>query len=246
MDAADRRGNMGNKTTAEFSPNIALFRMMAGIIVTWLLIGVLLFGGAGRLDWKLGWIFFIVWGLFKILFIFMLRWLDPELLVERATRHENTQAYDRWLLPIYYLMSFGTILIAALDNGRFQWSGLVPAAVIVCVYIIYLLGNGLASWAVASNPFFSSESRLQADRDQRVTRKGPYQFIRHPAYSASIIFWPITGLMLGSWWSVIPGVLAALMMLIRTVYEDRMLVAELDGYAEYAQQVRYRLIPGIW
>jgi protein-S-isoprenylcysteine O-methyltransferase Ste14 len=52
--------------------------------------------------------------------------------------------------------------------------------------------------------------------------------------------------MLESWWALIPGFLASLMMLIRTVYEDRMLKAELPGYAGYARQVRYRLIPGIW
>jgi len=52
--------------------------------------------------------------------------------------------------------------------------------------------------------------------------------------------------MLESWWAVMPGFLAGLMMVIRTVYEDRMLNAELPDYAEYAQQVRYRLLPGIW
>jgi protein-S-isoprenylcysteine O-methyltransferase Ste14 len=52
--------------------------------------------------------------------------------------------------------------------------------------------------------------------------------------------------MLESWWAVIPGFLAGLMMIIRIVYEDRMLIAELPGYSEYAKQVHYRLIPGIW
>jgi protein-S-isoprenylcysteine O-methyltransferase Ste14 len=52
--------------------------------------------------------------------------------------------------------------------------------------------------------------------------------------------------MLGSWWAVLPGALAALTMFIRTVYEDRMLHVELPGYADYARQVRYRLLPGIW
>jgi protein-S-isoprenylcysteine O-methyltransferase Ste14 len=79
-----------------------------------------------------------------------------------------------------------------------------------------------------------------------VTSSGPYQFIRHPAYLASLLFWPVTGLMLESWWAVIPGIMTGLMMIIRTVYEDRMLHAELPGYADYALQVRYRLIPGLW
>jgi protein-S-isoprenylcysteine O-methyltransferase Ste14 len=167
-------------------------------------------------------------------------------MVERATRHENRQPYERLLLPVYFLMSFGTILVAGLDGGRFRWSGEVPAALIVVAYLIYLFGNGLASWAVSANPFFSSESRLQTERDQKVARAGPYQFVRHPAYLATILLWPVTGLLLESWWAVVPGLLAALMMLIRTVCEDRMLQAELPGYAEYARQVHYRLFPGIW
>jgi protein-S-isoprenylcysteine O-methyltransferase Ste14 len=113
-------------------------------------------------------------------------------------------------------------------------------------YIIYLLGNSLAGWAINSNPFFSAESRLQTDRNQRVTSSGPYRFIRHPAYSASILLWITTGLMLESWWAVLPGFLAGLTMIIRTIYEDRMLQAELPGYVDYAKQVRYRLIPGVW
>lgn len=236
----------GKADPVSLTPNQALLKMTAGIVVTWLIVGVLLFAGAGRFNWGLGWLFFAVWGLLKLAFILILRWHDPALMVERATRHENTQRYDRLLLPIYFVMAFGAILVGGLDGGRFGWSGEMPVTVIVIAYIIYLLGNGLASWAAGSNPFFSSESRLQAERDQQVIRQGPYRFVRHPAYLATVLLWPVTGPLLGSWWAVIPGLLAALTMFVRTVYEDRMLQAELPGYAEYARQVRYRLFPGIW
>lgn len=236
----------GGTDLVRITPNRALLKMTAGILVTWMLVGILLFGGAGRLDWGLGWLFFALWGLLKLAFILLLRWHDPALMVERATRHDNTQRYDRVLLPVYFLMAFGAILVAALDGGRFHWSGEVPAALIVLAYVVYLFGNGLAAWAAGSNPFFSSESRLQADRDQKVARQGPYRFVRHPAYLATILLWSVTGLLLESWWAVIPGTLAAIIMFMRTVYEDRMLLVELPGYANYARQVRYRLFPGIW
>lgn len=228
------------------TPNAALLKTLVGILASLLFIAVLVFAGAGRLNWGLGWLFVVVWGLLKVVFILLLRWYDPALLVERATRHENTQKYDRLLVPVYFVFSFGTILVAGLDGGRFSWSGEMPIALIIISYVIYLFGNWLASWAVSANPFFSSESRLQVDRNQKVTRLGPYRFVRHPAYLATVIIWPVTGLLLESWYAVIPGLLAALMMFIRTIYEDRMLHAELPGYAEYAQQVRYRLFPGIW
>jgi len=239
-------GLSGKNATRRMTPNAALVRMLTGFLVVSFVIGVLLFGAAGRLDWVLGWVFLLVWSLPKLVFTCLLRWSDPELLVERVTRHANTQPYDRLILPVYFVMAFGTILVGALDGGRFQWSGNISLGVIVLGYIINLAGNSLAAWAVNSNPFFSAESRLQTDRNQQVTRRGPYRFVRHPGYLATILLWPAVGPILGSWWAVIPGLLAALLMFIRTIYEDRMLQAELPGYAEYARQVRYRLFPAIW
>jgi len=228
------------------TPNKALLKMIARIMASWIFLAVLVFAGAGRLEWELGWLFVAIWGSLKLVFVLLLRWHDPGLMVERATRHENAQPYERLIIPVYFLLSFGAILIAALDGGRFHWSGKVPLWVVVIAYVIYLIGNLLAAWAAGSNPFFSSESRIQAERDQKVTRVGPYRYVRHPAYLAAVLLWPVTGPLLGSWWAVIPGLLAALMMFIRTFYEDRMLRAELAGYVDYARQVRYRLFPGVW
>ena len=234
------------KDTKNITPNAAFVKMLAGILASSLFTAMLLFGAAGRMDWALGWLFIAAWSVLKLVFIILLRWRDPALMVERVTRHENTQRYDRLILPVYFVLAFGSILVAGLDGGRFRWSGEMPVALIVVSYIIYLFGNGLAAWAVNSNPFFSAESRLQTDRNQKVTNSGPYRFIRHPAYLAAILLWPTMGLMVESWWAIIPGILAALTMVIRTVYEDCMLRNELPGYADYARQVRYRLIPGLW
>lgn len=228
------------------TPNAAFLKTLAGLLVSTLAVGILLFGAAGRLDWALGWLFLAAWSLLKLVFLIILRWRDPALMVERATRHKNTQRYDRLILPVYFVLAFGTILLGGLDGGRYHWSGNVPLVVIILSYVIYLFGNGLAAWSVNSNPFFSSESRIQADRGQKVTSAGPYLYVRHPAYLAAILLWLVTGPMLASWWAVIPGVLAAFTMFLRTVYEDRMLQKELGGYADYAQKVRYRLFPGLW
>jgi protein-S-isoprenylcysteine O-methyltransferase Ste14 len=220
--------------------------MVVSILVGTLLTAALIFISAGKFDWPLAWLFVLAWSLFKLVLAILLRLRNPELMVERATRHENTQPYDRWIIPVYFVLAFGTIGIAGLDGGRFRWSGEIPTILVIIAYIIYLLGNFLAAWAVDANAFFSAESRLQTDRQQTVTRTGPYRFVRHPGYLAAIVLWPVTGPMLGSWWAILPGVLAALAMFIRTIYEDRMLQAELPGYQEYSQQVRYRLFPGIW
>jgi protein-S-isoprenylcysteine O-methyltransferase Ste14 len=191
------------------TPNTAALKMLLGFMASLILTLVLLFGGAGRLNWKLGWLFAGVWILPKLGFLILLRWRNPDLLIERATRHANTQPYERIILPVYFVLAFGTFLVGSLDGGRFQWSGELPGWLIVAAYIIYLLGNGLAGWAMNANPFFSSESRTQPERGHYVVSSGPYRYVRHPSYLATLLLWPVTGPMLGSWWAVIPAVMGA-------------------------------------
>jgi protein-S-isoprenylcysteine O-methyltransferase Ste14 len=97
-----------------------------------------------------------------------------------------------------------------------------------------------------ANTYFSTAVRIQSDRGQTVCRTGPYRFVRHPGYVGFILQSFGTPILLGSTWALIPGVAAAAILVIRTSLEDRMLQAELTGYREYVQEVRYRLVPRIW
>jgi protein-S-isoprenylcysteine O-methyltransferase Ste14 len=228
------------------TPGAVAIKEIARMTVFGLLIGVLIFLPAGRLDWPMGWVFFGLWLVPKLAYVFLLLWHDPDLLVERATRHEDTKQWDKIIIPVYFVFALATFLVGGLDGGRFRWSGEIPAAVIVIAIIIYLLSNALSGWVILTNPYSSSEARIQSERGQQVITAGPYRFVRHPMYLVAVIIWPVTPLILESWWAVIPGVLTALLMVVRTALEDRMLIGELPGYAEYAQQTRFRLIPGIW
>ena len=97
-----------------------------------------------------------------------------------------------------------------------------------------------------SNKFFSSAVRIQKDRGHTVISTGPYRFVRHPGYVGLCVFTLAEPLALGSWWAFIPGGLATILVIVRTVLEGRTLQAELPGYKEYAARVRYRLLPGVW
>jgi protein-S-isoprenylcysteine O-methyltransferase Ste14 len=88
--------------------------------------------------------------------------------------------------------------------------------------------------------------RIQSDRGQTVCKEGPYRYVRHPGYLGGFLFTVTMGLMLGSWWAFIPQFIAALMLIPRTVLEDRTLQAELPGYQDYVRETPYRLLPGIW
>jgi protein-S-isoprenylcysteine O-methyltransferase Ste14 len=97
-----------------------------------------------------------------------------------------------------------------------------------------------------ANAYFSTAVRIQTDRDQTVCRSGPYRYVRHPGYLGFILQSIGTPLLLGSLWALIPGLAAVALMVVRTILEDRMLQAELAGYSDLVQAVRYRLVPGIW
>jgi protein-S-isoprenylcysteine O-methyltransferase Ste14 len=97
------------------------------------------------------------------------------------------------------------------------------------------------------NRFFSSVVRIQSDRGQFVVTSGPYAFIRHPGYVAGILVVFASGIALGSWLAAALLIVTSLpFLLYRAITEDRVLLAELPGYREYAERVRWRLIPGIW
>ena len=108
------------------------------------------------------------------------------------------------------------------------------------------LSPRMVEWATGSNAFFSLTVRIQKERSHAVATGGPYRFVRHPSYAGGILFELAAPIMLGSWWALIPGGLNAILFVIRTALEDKTLQAELDGYQEYAQRTRYRVLPGIW
>jgi protein-S-isoprenylcysteine O-methyltransferase Ste14 len=209
-----------------------------------LLIGAILFGAAGRLDWWGAWALILGFAFFMALAAVWTLRHNLDLLNERGQIAENTKAWDKVLLTLYTLLLLGTLAIAGLDV-RFRWSVMPPALQAVGGAGL-LLAAGLVYWAATSNAYLSAVVRIQTDRGQQVVTTGPYRYVRHPMYSAMFFFFWGIPLLLGSWWALIPSTLNVVVFIVRTVLEDKTLQAELPGYAEYAQSVRYRLVPGLW
>lgn len=148
-------------------------------------------------------------------------------------------------MGVVALLTIVRLVVAGLDY-RNGWTQGMPFVLQVAMLVIALLGFATVAWATASNPFFSLIVRIQKERGHYVATKGPYRIVRHPAYVGTILQELSIPIMLGSWWALIPGGVSFLLFVIRTALEDRILRAELGGYEEYAQKVRYRLLPGIW
>ncbi len=204
-----------------------------------------LFIPAGRLDWAWGWALVGIYAVWVGANALILIPTSPELLAERAARRKGSKSWDVAILGIIGLATVAKHILAGLDV-RLGWTAPFPVAFQMAALVIAALGYGLVTWSMAANAFFSQVVRIQADRDHTVATGGPYRYVRHPAYIGSFAFELATPIMLGSLWALIPGVLSALLILVRTALEDTTLQEELPGYREYARHTRYRLLPGVW
>jgi protein-S-isoprenylcysteine O-methyltransferase Ste14 len=207
-------------------------------------IGLVLFGSAGRLD--LPWF----WALIAVHAIGLLAGqlaMDPGLDRERLKPAPGGPAGKEYFFRIGGTIAIlSHLAVAGLDVGRFHWSVPPPTALRVVALVVYAAGLGFSMWAVATNRFFSSVVRLQSDRGHHVIDTGPYRFVRHPGYAGMMVAALSGSVVLGSWWSAVPMLLFGGMLVRRLTMEDRFLNANLDGYRAYAGRVRSKVLPGVW
>jgi protein-S-isoprenylcysteine O-methyltransferase Ste14 len=203
---------------------------------------VVLIGAAGESSVAL-WLYVGLWSAFILVTSFT---VDPDLIRER--RRPGPGRQGSLLRAGLFTASIGVshLIIAGLDVGRLHWSDTVPTGLHVVGFVGLVASFGLFGWATAVNRFFSSVVRIQRDRGHHVVLAGPYRYVRHPGYTATIGFCLCSPLALGSWLSLLPNLVGIGALVWRTVFEDRLLTEELEGYRAYAERVRSRLLPGVW
>jgi protein-S-isoprenylcysteine O-methyltransferase Ste14 len=210
-------------------------------VAFFVLAAVALFAAAGTMAILTYWIYLAI---FAAVFLASFLWLDPDLARERMRPGGKKPPLA---LRVFSGVLFVHWVIAGLDHGRFHWSDSVPTWLQWTALIAVAAGYAFCFWAMRVNRFFSSIVRIQNDRGQVVVTTGPYVFIRHPGYLAGIVIVAASGLALDSWAAAAILVVSILpFLLYRTATEDRALLAELPGYRDYAERVRWRLLPGIW
>lgn len=202
------------------------------------------FSAAGRVDWWAAWLVIISFTVFLVLFIIWGLQRSPDLIRERSQIASNVKGWDKAINGLYVVLLFTLLLVAGLDV-RYGWSS-IAIAVQVVAYAGFIAAIFVIWYALVENPFAARYARIQDDRDQVVISSGPYRIVRHPMYAAIIVLMICLPLELGSLAALLPGVLISALYVLRSKLEDRMLLEELPGYADYAQQTRYRLLPGVW
>lgn len=215
--------------------------MFVRVISVALVLGLLLFLPAGRLDVPAFWAYIAL-----IVLAFggtytLLSRRRPDLVAERMRPPSDRDRATRRLVAAPLL---GHLVLAGLD-ARFGWSA-VPPALQVLGFAAAAGGFALVTWTLLTNPFASSAVRVQGERGQTVISSGPYALVRHPMYLAVVLLCAGAGVALGSWWSALALVPVVPVFVRRTLLEDRMLHDELAGYPEYAARVRWRVVPGVF
>lgn len=222
--------------------NKDIIRRLVQVFSVLILQGAILFIAAGTLSWKWAW-YVLLLGL--ILLITNLILLPAELVEERGRKKENVKKWDRMITSIVMFPTILMYVFSGLDH-RFNWTGDVHIIINIAGLVLIFLGSMIFTWSMVSNKFFSTLVRLQTDRQHTVVTEGPYKYVRHPGYLGYIIFTLATPIAVGAFWGLIFSVIIGILLIVRTALEDATLKKELPGYAEYTENVKYKLIPFLW
>ena len=215
----------------------AILKFILGVV----LVGVLIFLPAGTL------VFFNGWLLMGILFIPMfcagivMMFKNPELLKSRLDAKEK-QKDQSMVVKLSGLMFLAGFIVAGLDF-RFGWFTL-PKGVVIDGAIVFLVAYILYAEVLRENTYLSRT--IQVQENQKVIDTGLYGIVRHPMYSATLLLFLAMPIVLGSIYSFIIFLAYPFIIAKRIKGEEALLEQELDGYREYKQKVKYRLIPFIW
>jgi protein-S-isoprenylcysteine O-methyltransferase Ste14 len=207
-------------------------------------LGVLLFLPAGTLNYWQAWVFIVVFVTSVSAIGVYLSIKDPELLERRqkvGPAAEQNIA-QKVIISVAILGDIALLIFCAFDH-RFGWSPVPPS--------VSLAGDALVALGLLINLIVFREnsygaSNIQTVEGQRVISTGPYALVRHPMYAGVLVMVIGVPLALGSCWGL--GILALIVPVLmwRIIDEEKLLKKDLPGYVEYAQKVRYRLVPYLW
>ncbi|MGN6283885.1 MAG: methyltransferase family protein [Afipia sp.] len=217
---------------------------LTGLLKSLVLMAAMLFLLAWSVRYVEGWIFLALLGTLSAAMILYLERHDPALL-ERRLKAGPVDEKEPSQKRIQLITSIVGILIVAVPglDHRWHWSN-VPTSVIVLGFVGFAIGYLIVFLVFRENTYTSGI--IEIAEGQKVISSGPYALVRHPMYSGANLCFLSMPLALGSWWALIPAILECVLVGVRAVDEEKFLKANLPGYREYCEKVRYRLIPGVW
>jgi protein-S-isoprenylcysteine O-methyltransferase Ste14 len=221
-----------------------VFQLAASSIIGLVFLGFILFYPAGTFNYWQAWVFIAIFTIATIVPSLYLARTNPAALQRRM--HSGPLAEGRTVQKFIIIgLVFGIFAMMALSafDRRFGWSS-VPAVVCLIGDVLVVAGLTLGVLVVIQNSYAAATVRVE--EGQKLASGGLYKLVRHPMYAGSLILMVGIPLALGSYWGLLALVVGLLVLVFRIRDEEKMLNQELTGYSEYAQQVRYRLMPYVW
>ena len=226
---------------------VSVPKLALQITLMYLVYALVLFLGAGTIAWVAGWVFLAMFFGFTIAISAWLLKVNPGLLEERMSGigKRDQKTWDKVFSVIAAILFFGWLALLPLDAVRYHWSH-VPLAGQIAGGVVVLWSFWLLFVVFRENTYLSSAVRIQNERGHTVVSTGPYARVRHPMYAASIVMLAGTSILLGSWFGLLFLLPLTIAVAIRAIREEQTLRAELPGYAEYMEKVKYRFIPRVF
>ncbi len=207
-------------------------------------LGLCLFYAAGTLDWPAGWGVLGAYALFVIAAIVL---VDNRLLQERAKPSPGFDPTDAILGSVGFLLLYPLAMaVAGLDAVRWGCSPVFPQGLQALGGLGFAAGYALVLWAMRANHFFSTFVRIQTEHGHTLVSEGPYALVRHPGYAGMLLAHWAMPLALGSLWAYLPVLLGSGVFAARIVREERTLLEQLPGYADYRKLAPWRVVPRVW
>lgn len=215
----------------------AILKFVLGVA----LVGVLIFLPAGTLAFFNGWLLMgiLFFPMFCAGIVMMIK--NPELLKSRLDAKEK-QKDQSMVVKLSGLMFLAGFIVAGL-GFRFNWFAL-PKGVAIGGAVVFLAAYILYAEVLRENTYLSRT--IQVQENQKVIDTGLYGIVRHPMYSITLLLFLTMPIILGSIYSFIIFLAYPFIIARRIKGEEKFLEKELDGYREYKQKVKYRLIPFVW
>ena len=169
--------------------------------------------------------------------------VNTETLSKRNNANTDSPIWDKFLLGSFWVLAYFLIYYIA---GK-EAAGSSETGIVFCGGIfLQVCSSILRVKAMTVNIFLESTARIQKDRGQTVCKEGPYRVVRHPVYSAILIWCMAAAMTFETPMTTVTAFIIAVLIIIRTYLEDKMLKYGLEGYETYTREVKYRLIPLIW
>lgn len=215
----------------------AIIKFLLGVI----LVGTLIFLSAGTVCFFNGWL------LMGILFIPMffagiiMMFKKPNLLKSRLNAKERQQEQG-FVVKLSGLMFLAGFIVSGL-GVRFNWNRL-PNGVVIGAAVVFVVAYILYAEVLRENTYLSRTIEVQ--ENQKVIDTGLYGIVRHPMYSVTLLLFLSMPLVLGSLYAFVIFLSYPFIIAKRIKHEEEFLEKELNGYREYKQRVKFRLIPFVW